>query len=249
MLAKPCPPLEGGLTGARLPGAISAMRMPAALLLCLVVTGCARPLAPGEEELAARLFGDTLDPGRVRLFENGLIGAISREYKVRPRTTCRERIRPPHQGPSFTARAAGAVLGHVIHLRPDIMRPDYTARHDGVASLAAVMFLAHELTHVWQWQNRAITGYTPIRAAFEHVGGNDPYLFDPASKARFLEMGYEQQAVLVEEYICCTVLDPDGARTQRLRATLAEVMPLQARVLDRPVAIPRPDGAPEGICH
>lgn len=216
--------------------------------MCLALVGCARPLAPGEAELASRLFGDTLDPARVRLIDNGLVGAISREYPVRPRTTCRERILPPAEGATFTARAAGVVLGNVIHLRPAIHRPDYAAREDGVASLVAAMFIAHELTHVWQWQNRAVTGYTPLRAALEHVGQDDPYLFDPATEARFLDYGYEQQAALVEEYICCTVLDPEGARTARLRATLAEVMPVEERVLARPVSIPRPDAPPAGVC-
>ncbi|MCC5988655.1 MAG: hypothetical protein JJT95_13310 [Pararhodobacter sp.] len=224
------------------------MRMPGAFILCLLLAGCARPLAPGEAELAQRLFGDTLDPARVRLIDNGLIGITTREIPVRPRTTCRERIVPPAEGETFTARTAGMVLGNIIHLRPAIYRGDYAARENGVANLVAVMFIAHELTHVWQWQNRALTGYTPLRAAMEHAGSVDPYLFDPATEARFLDYGYEQQAVLVEEYICCTVLDPEGARTQRLRETLSEVMPVQDRVLERPVSIPRPDGAPAGIC-
>lgn len=224
------------------------MRLLSVLLLSLLLAGCARPLAPGEAELAQRLFGDTLDPARVRLIDNGLIGITTREIPVRPRTTCRERILPPAEGETFTARTAGMVLGNVIHLRPAIYRGDFAARENGAANLVAVMFVAHELTHVWQWQNRALTGYTPLRAALEHVRQDDPYLFDPATEARFLDYGYEQQAVLVEEYICCTVLDPEGARTQRLRETLLEVMPVHDRVLERPVSIPRPDAPAEGVC-
>ena len=91
-------------------------------------------------------------------------------------------------------------------------------------SLGAAMYLVHELTHVWQWQNRARTGYTPLRVGAEHTRSADPYLFDTDANARFLDYGYEQQASLVEEYLCCQVLDPEGARTGRLHALLSQVM-------------------------
>jgi hypothetical protein len=97
------------------------------------------------------------------------------------------------------------------------------------------MYFAHEMTHVWQWQNRATTGYSPFRGLAEHKPGVDPYLFDPTEEIKFLEMGYEQQASLVEEFICCRTLAPDAARTHRLYETLAAVMPVQ-----HPTQTPRP---------
>ena len=89
------------------------------------------------------------------------------------------------------------------------------------------MLFAHEITHVWQWQNRATTGYSPLRAAREHEGGADPYLYDINTKAGFLDYGYEQQASIVEEFVCCAALDPTGSRTQRLEALISETMPIQ----------------------
>ena len=62
------------------------------------------------------------------------------------------------------------------------------------------MFFAHEMTHVWQWQNRGVTGYHPFRAFAEHRSTKDPYLFDSDGPHQFLDYGYEQQASLVEEY-------------------------------------------------
>lgn len=226
----------------------SALTSPALFLLALLAA-CARPLAPAETELATRLFGDTLDQSRVRLIDNGLVGMTTRQIPVRPRVTCRERILPPTVGPSFTGRTAGMVLGNWVHLRPALFSPDYAARREGAVNLLAAMFIAHELTHVWQWQNHDVTGYHPVRAALEHVTLTDPYLFDPESPARFLDFGYEQQAVLVEEYICCATLDPEGARTERLRATLGEVLPLADNPITGWVRLPAGGDPVEGICR
>lgn len=206
-------------------------------------------MGPGEADLATRLFGDTLDHGRVRLIDNGLVGITTQTYPTRPRLTCRERILPPADGPTISGRTAGVVLGNWVHLRPALFRDDYAARQDGAVNLIAAMFIAHELTHVWQWQNRAVTGYTPLRAAREHVTMTDPYLFDPQTPARFLDLGYEAQAVLVEEYICCATLDPEGARTARLRATLAEVMPVAERPLEGLIRLPAGGDQLDGICR
>ncbi|MGY6535949.1 MAG: hypothetical protein ACXIVG_11430 [Pararhodobacter sp.] len=225
------------------------MRLIPALIFLTLLAACARPLAPAEAELATRLFGDTLDHSRVRLIDNGLIGMTSREIPVRPRVTCRERILPPAEGATFTGRTAGMVLGNWVHLRPALFSPDYAARQEGAVNLLAAMFIAHELTHVWQWQNRDITGYHPLRAAIEHATLADPYLFDPESALGFLDFGYEQQAMLVEEFICCATLDPEGGRTARLHATLSEVLPLPARPLSGWIRLPAGGDPVEGICH
>jgi hypothetical protein len=97
------------------------------------------------------------------------------------------------------------------------------------------MYFAHEMTHVWQWQNRAVTGYSPFRGLAEHKPGIDPYLFDPTEEIDFLAMGYEQQASLVEEFICCRTLAPAAPRTERLYQALSAVMPVQ-----HPTQTPRP---------
>ncbi|KPQ08438.1 MAG: hypothetical protein HLUCCA12_01120 [Rhodobacteraceae bacterium HLUCCA12] len=223
--------------------------MRALLLTLMLLSACGRPLAENERALAQGLYGDSLDPAPVRLVENGLIGLVTREYPARPRTTCRERILPPSKAETFTTRAAGIVLWSHIHIRPDLMQPDYARAVDGTMDLGAAMFLAHELTHVWQWQNRALTRYSPLRGGGEHLGGGDPYLFDPAADDRaFLEFGYEQQASLVEEYVCCQALDPQGARTARLRALLAQVMPKPALSLPDDIRLPWPQARRRGIC-
>lgn len=200
------------------------------LLLSLVlagaaaVAGCGRPLTANETAFAARLFGDTLDVAPVRINTAGPVGMIETRFAVRPQTTCRERIVPPPQTAWLRTRTAGMALGNQIMVRESLGRADYARTSDGSMNLGAAMFLAHELTHVWQWQNRAQTGYSPLGVGAEHRPGTDPYLFDTDAHARFADFGYEQQASIVEEYVCCAALDPEGARTRRLRALMAQVM-------------------------
>lgn len=197
--------------------------------------------------MATRLFGDSLDTSRVRIAQNGLIGTIQRQVAVRPRTTCRERIAPPPSGPVINTRVAGMVLGNRINIRPDLFLQDYAQTQTGRMNLLAAMFLAHELTHVWQWQNRQITGYSPLRVSGEHFVVDDPYLFEIDVNRRFLDYGYEQQASLVEEYVCCTALDPDGARTDRLRSLLSQVIEPGA-LPPRPSFVPWDGAQTRGIC-
>lgn len=198
-----------------------------ALLATLLLAGCtARPLTEAERALLAPLHGPTLAAERMTIRETPGVDAFPITYDARPRTTCRERIGPPREG-RITARTAGIVLFDTLFAAPDYALPDYALETpDGALDLGYAMFLAHEATHVWQWQNRRLTGYHPARAFFEQATIDDPYLFDEATEARFLDFGYEVQASLVEEYLCCATLDPDGARTDRLFALLRQVMPV-----------------------
>ena len=112
------------------------------------------------------------------------------------------------------------------------------------------MIFSHELTHVWQWQNRATTGYSPLRAAFEHTGGVDPYLFDLDSDPKFSDFAYEQQGSIVEEFVCCRALAPQAPRTQRLRALISQVMPVAELPQNRTYEVKMPWSGVDlnGIC-
>ena len=61
------------------------------------------------------------------------------------------------------------------------------------------IILAHELTHVWQWQNREVTGYTAMRAMKESWQIADPYYSASGGGPAFFSYGYEQQAAMVED--------------------------------------------------
>jgi hypothetical protein len=227
------------------------MRVLLLLAICLVLTACGRPLTEAEAAYLADLQGESFDVARVRIVENPVVGLGAHNYPARPQTTCRERIWPPPEGDTIETRTAGVVLFNTLHVRSEYWMPDYVAPLDGRRSLAAAMFFAHEMTHIWQWQNRAVTGYHPYRAFTEHVSIEDPYLFDPDDARRFLDYGYEVQASLVEEYVCCRAVDPHGARTARLERVLAQVMPmtpLQSRADAVTELIPWDGADLRGVC-
>jgi hypothetical protein len=221
------------------------------LILCLALAACGRPLTEAERAFMADLQGESFDAEPVRIARNRLIGRIVQRYPARPAVTCRERVTPPPETPVVEGRTGGMVVFNTLHVREDMLVPDYTVMPDGRRHLYAAMFFAHEMTHVWQWQNRDVTGYHPLRAAREHATIEDPYLFDTEGEPRFLDYGYEAQASLVEEYVCCRALDPQGARTARLEALIGQAMPVtrwQDRADGVELYLPWDGIEPRGIC-
>ncbi len=221
------------------------------ILLCLALTACGRPLTESERAF----LGETLPQlqvDRVRIVENPLVGLRSYTRPTRPQTTCRERIFPPPTAPTVQTSTAGMVLFNHVWVAPGYHLQDYVAEYPARMNLVAAMYFAHEMTHVWQWQQRQRTGYHPLRGASEHWVSDDPYLFDPNEENRdFLDYGYEQQASLVEEYLCCQALDPSGVRTGRLEAILQpylDLTPMRARISEPDVLIPWDGAVTQGIC-
>ncbi|WP_416368683.1 hypothetical protein [Tritonibacter mobilis] len=220
-------------------------------LLALLLSACGRSPTEREQMFLGKIHGESLDYSRLRLVEGAPLRAVTFRRPQRPRVTCRERILPPRPaGELVTASPAALALFNHIFFTRDWFLPDYTPEYPEALHLVEAMLLAHEATHVWQWQNRAVTGYTPLKALGEHSRSSDPYLFDLDGPADFLAYGYEQQGTIVEEYVCCRALAPDAARTQRLHAMLARVMPVsdlpQSRESD--VYLPWKDAKVAGIC-
>ena len=196
------------------------------LLSLLFLAACGRPLTPNERAFAASLMGDELAMSRVRLVKGAPVGAVTFHRKPRPRVTCRELILPPVKEAIVTAKPAAVTLFNTVFFVRDWYADDYLRGYPDKLNLTAAMLLGHELLHVWQWQNRDRTGYTPLRAASEHTRSDDPYLFDLDGAPSFLSFGYEQQGAIIEEYVCCRSLAPAAARTKRLHAMLGEALPL-----------------------
>lgn len=221
-----------------------------ALLILTLLAGCGRPLTETEIAFARTIHGDTLDVTRVRLIDGAPTRAVTFRRKARPRTTCRERILPPPTDAIVTAKPAAVALWTRVLFDRDWYLDDYVPKYPTEVNLVAAMLFAHELTHVWQWQNRKTTGYSPLRAASEHERGADPYLFDIDADRKFSDFGFEQQGSIVEEFVCCRALDPQAPRTQRLHALISQAMPVASLPQSRPYDVQLPwDGVEiNGIC-
>ncbi|MEM8579512.1 MAG: hypothetical protein AAGF60_16810 [Pseudomonadota bacterium] len=215
-----------------------------ALMILMLLAGCGRPLTDTEIAFSQTIHGDMIDASRVRFLDKAPVRAVTFKRPVRPRVTCRERILPPIEQEFVTSKPAAVALFNAVWYDRDWYLDDYLPDYPDEIGLIAAMLLAHELTHVWQWQNRKLTGYHPLKAAAEHTRLDDPYLFDADAKPNFLDYGYEQQGALVEEFVCCRALAPQAPRTKRLHALISQVMPVAALPQSRPHDVRMPwDGA------
>lgn len=223
------------------------------LLLLILLAACGRPLSESEELFLSAIHGDQLDTTRMRLHQGHFAGSLTVTIPVRPRTTCQERLWPPViKDRTVEVSPAASVVFNTILLRDDVYREDFMQGFPERIDLIDAMLLAHEATHVWQWQNRARTGYHPLRGLAEHMRTADPYLFDPDGPGDFLAFGYEQQGAIVEEYVCCRILDPDAPRTSRLRAMLAAHLPVEGLenvLTSARVRLPWDGVTLDGICR
>ena len=225
------------------------MRVVFSLLLLTILTGCTRPLTPGEKSFAEQLFGGTADASRVHFHDGAIIGKVTYQRQKRPQLACRERIWPEPKEEMVTVGPAAVTIHNKVFYAKPFYTNDYLDGYPERLNLFAAMLFAHELTHVWQWQNRATTGYSPLKAAREHDFKSDPYLYDVNTTTRFSEYGYEQQASIVEEYVCCLALDPAAPRTARLEQLLKGAFPLQRLHIPTSVRIPWEGAKTKGICH
>ncbi len=218
------------------------------LLALLLLAACGRPLSEGETAFLTDFQGPTAN--FAARFHDGLASAMPRTIQARPRLTCQQRIYPPPEGPTVRVGTHAMTIFNDVYYLDRVYRSDFLPDYPDAIYLPDAMLFAHEMVHVWQWKNRARTGYHPLRAAFEHLGSADPYLFDPDTSADFMSFGYEQQGSIVEEYICCRALAPEADRTSRLHDLLTDAFDLPP--LDRPLAsqiyLPWDGIEPDGIC-
>lgn len=215
----------------------------------LALISCGRSLTEGEKAFIADVQGESLNTSPIRISRNAPLGVATFTYQKRPRLACRERINPEPKEETITASAAGVVLFNKLFTSEGWSLPDYLPEYPEKLHMSAALFFAHEMTHVWQWQHRDVTGYTPWRAAQEHKRGVDPYQFEASSAETFLDYGYEQQAAVVEEYLCCALLDPKAPRTDRLRNLLDDHFPVDELPQVHAVTLPWDDVKIEGICR
>lgn len=193
--------------------------------ILLLLTACSRPLTPSETAFANDLFGPSLDTSKVRVTQ-GL--GIAPLYRTIPgevqlvEGTDRACLRTPQ--PRGAQPPQAFAFRNRLHFDTGLYSSDMAPQWPEAMRVPQALILAHELTHAWQWQNREVTGYTPLRAAAESIEFADPYFSE--GQAAFYSFGYEQQAAIVEDYVCFAFANPNHPRRFELRAILEPVLPV-----------------------
>ncbi len=197
------------------------------LLLLLVLAACSRPLTPTEEAFAEDLFGPSLDTSKIRVAQGLGIVPLYRTIPTAPQLvtpTDKACVRTPQ--PRGAQPPQAFALGNRVHFETGLYSSDMILQWPDRLRIPQALVLAHELTHVWQWQNRAKTGYTPARAVAESWRLADPYFSQ--GETAFFSFGYEQQAAIVEDFVCFTFANPTHPRREELREILEPVLPVAA---------------------
>lgn len=202
--------------------------------LCLALAGllmaCSRPLTEAETRMADDIFGPSLDTSAVRVTQGLGLFPPPRETRINPPIALEAGRRPglcardapqPRTGPP-----PAFALYNGMHFIDGLYGTDMAEGWPDGALFPQALIFAHELVHVWQWQNRKQTGYRPARAAFESIFNVDPYFYGSAEQGTFLAFGYEQQAAILEDYLCHALYDPQNPRRAELGTILAPHFPL-----------------------
>ena len=198
------------------------------VLFCLTLAACGRPLTPNEAQFAEDLFGDEIDVDAVRIAHFPGYVPSPRPMPDEPifivgteRACVRERVAAGERQPP-----SAFALWNMMQFDRELYAADMALQYPERARFPTTFILAHELTHVWQWQNRERTGYAPWRAVMEAVLRTDPYFSTADDAPVFLSFGYEQQAAMITDFVCFTTSNPDHPRRQELRDLILPVLPV-----------------------
>lgn len=207
----------------------------ALLLGLLALSACARPLTETETLVAKNLFGESLDTEAVTVTAG--VGVLPLPRKPRPEPAAAGDPQPTRKPPDdlcvrkpnprqYWDWPAAFVLRNTLFFSFKWYPHDAFDGMPETVPYPHSVLMAHELVHVWQWQNRDWTGYAPLKAGNESLVSRDPYFFDPAEAGEFLSFGYEQQAAMIEDFVCYALFDPDDPKLDEIAGILRPVLPV-----------------------
>lgn len=169
----------------------------AALGLALIGSGCSsRAVTNDEKVFLATVFGDSVDVDSVSIRSSGVAKGIEEGIELGD-------IPPAYatsgQHTESWFDADAITIRNRIYFNAAIYLDNY---YDPNEIHLLIDLFAHEFVHVWQWQNREKTGYSLSRVIQEHVTyGKAVYEYERPPSQPFLQYRYEQQGMIVQDYI------------------------------------------------
>jgi hypothetical protein len=210
-----------------------------ALAALAVSASCTRSLTDNEAAFTHALCGDTIDTDAIEVLAGAGItplpyvtpqqkAARAEAAKAPPRKAPEDIcVRKPSPRKYAWSWPAAFVLENNVYLAYRYYAKDaFAGVYDGRVPYPQTLLMAHELVHVWQWQNRELTDYTPEKSGSESVKSRDPYYWVGEAGREFLSYGYEQQAAIIEDFVCYALLDPEDAKLGEIADILRPVLPV-----------------------
>lgn len=216
------------------------LRLSTAIALAfMLASGCTRPLTENEAAFTKSLFGDTIDTDVIEVLAGAGITPLPYETPQQKMARAETAKTPPRKAPDDicvrkpSPRAyawswpAAFVLENNVYLSYRYYAKDaFAGVYQGRVPYPQALLMAHELVHVWQWQNRERTLYTPEKSGSESVKSRDPYYWVSDAGREFLSYGYEQQAAIIEDFVCYALLDPEDPKLDEIAEILAPIIPV-----------------------
>lgn len=216
--------------------------MKALLTICtfaIGLSGCTRALTDNEVDFANALFGDTIDADEIEVLAGAGITPLPYETPQQKAAKAEAAKQPPRKAPegicdrkpsprkyAWNWPAAFVIENNVYVAYRWYLKDMYAGLDEGRVPFPQALLMTHELVHVWQWQNRALTEYTPEKSGAESVKSRDPYYWVSEEGREFLSYGYEQQAAIIEDFVCYALLDPGNPRLAETAAIIEPVLPV-----------------------
>jgi len=198
-------------------------------LVLLSVAACSRQMTDGEIAYTEGIITQGVDFGEVRFSGQEKQGIQKAErilaQEVLGASASEESVDRLISGLPSLFGADAFVIGNTVYFDSDVYSSDFsTSTIDSDRWL-----MAHELTHVWQWQNRDVTGYTFAKVVSEHLNyGDDVYEYTLAQGKKFTEYRFEQQGAIVQCFAMLRQLMPSDPLTVRHESLIRSEFPLDA---------------------
>jgi hypothetical protein len=202
--------------------------------LGVMVGACDREMTTGEVAYSEQIFTKGLAFQEVRVSGRKERGARKLEALLEENLqqiqalSRREESAEKMKSSLFSLLGADAItIGNSIYFSKDFYTEDFATSTDDSRWL-----LAHELTHVWQWQNRGSTGYSFAKVISEHLKyGDDAYRYRLVAGKKFSEYRFEQQGQIIQCYAMYKRTRPNAPLTAQHQKIIRAEFPID-EVLD-----------------